>query len=278
MPARAVDVARGGAQRAGGLKMGTSSLHRSPSTPQWERVRELYRRHDPDPSEVLSRIVTAFDQPTRSGLSDMAVTCCLDRLLYGSEAAAEGRLAALLAPGHSLGASAGVLCASGVRDAADRLIAGRGVSSRYGDIALQALGSSVLELAGQVAKRANPQPDLAELQSHLADYHTGQRLHRLTSTFLTHDFAHTFRYFVARDIPQFVGTEALPTVADSVQLQDRIESTCRRVTGGVDLGDTETDTHGALEQPDPKQRTRLLHVVLHDAVDRGLSALASAGE
>ncbi len=256
--------------------MGTSSLHRSPSTPQWERVRDLYRTYHPDPSEVVSRIVSALDPPTRSGLSDMAATCCLDRLLHGSEAAAEQRLAAFLAPGHSLAESPATLLAAGVRDAADRLIAARGVSSRYGDLALQALGSSVLELARCVSDVEGPRPCLAELQAHLGGFHTQRKLHCLTGTFLAHDLEHTFRYFVARDIPQFVGTEALPTVADGLQLQDRIAATCREITEDVDLADTESDTHAAISHPDPGRRTVALQGILRESVDRGLAALAAA--
>jgi len=45
--------------------MGTSSSHRSPSTREWERVRELYRQYNPNPLEVLSRIVSALDRPAR---------------------------------------------------------------------------------------------------------------------------------------------------------------------------------------------------------------------
>jgi len=226
---------------------------------------------------VLSRIVSALDRPTRTGLSDAATTCCLEQLLNCSAVAAGRVLTTLLSPDAS-GAQAPVIrLAAGVKDGADRLIARRGASSRYGDIALQALGSSVLSLAGQIGGGVGLQATLGQLQAHLADYHTRPRLHSLTSTFLVHDFEHALRYFVARDIPQFVGTKALPTVAESVQLQDRIAGTCRQITGVVDLGDTESDTRGAMEQPDPEQRTRLLHGVLRDVVERGLAALASTG-
>ena len=257
--------------------MGTSSSHRSPSTREWERVRELYRQYNPNPLEVLSRIVSALDRPARAGLSDAATVCCLERLLNASAAAARGGLGELVSPGAPGPRAPAIGLAAGIKDDADRRISQRGVSSRYGDIALQALGSSILELAGQIGEGGGLQVAPDRLQTHLAGFYAQSRLHSLTSTFLVHDFEHAFRYFVARDIPQFVGTEALPTVAESVQLQDRIAGTCRLVTGGVDLGDSEGETRGALEQPDPEQRIRLLHGVLRDAVGRGLSALASAG-
>ncbi|MBC7288997.1 MAG: hypothetical protein H5T86_13370, partial [Armatimonadetes bacterium] len=73
--------------------MGTSSSQRSPATPEWERVRELYRQPNPDPGEVAARIVQALDPATRRAMGDLGVAVCLDTALLASKQIAEVGLA-----------------------------------------------------------------------------------------------------------------------------------------------------------------------------------------
>ncbi len=259
--------------------MGTSSLQRSPSTPEWERVRELYRRPDPDPHQVLARIVRALDPDTRAGLSDAAVTCCLDHLLEGAVVAATGDLAALYTDPNLVQQAAAVGLAAGLRQVAEDDIIARLIASRFGDLALDALGTTVLETADNISGITSIlQVTYPSLQSHFAGFYNESRLHDLGGSFLSHDFDHVFRYFVARDISDFVGTEALPTVSSSAILQDRIAHTCRSITQKVNLADSEDLLHQALGQTEASLRSRMLQSVFGRATDLALRALTDAGE
>lgn len=258
--------------------MGTSSSQRSPSTPEWERVRELYRQPDPDPSQILSRIVSALDSETRAGLSDAAVTCCLDRVLDTTIAASVGELGTRYSEPESLQAAPAVAIAAGVRDAAEQIIIDDGLSSRFGDLALDAAGTTILATAEEVAGPGGilrvPYP---QIESTLAGFYEQDRTHDLAGSFFSHDFDQVFRYFVARDISDFVGTEAIPDVSTSSQLEDRIALQCRRTTGQIELVDYEPRIREALRDPDPNSRRAQLQDFLGEAVDTGLDALAAAG-
>jgi len=259
--------------------MGTSSSQRSPSTPEWERVRELYRQPDPDPSQVLSRIVRALDPPTRAGMSDAAVVCCLDHLLDGAVVGATGDLSTLYTDPKLVEQAAAVGLAAGLRESAESDIVARLIASRFGDLALDALGTTVLDAADSIAGITSIlQVTFPRLQSHFAGFYNESRLYDLSGSFLSHDFDHVFRYFVARDISDFVGTDALPTVSSSAMLQDRIAHTCRSITRGIDLSDSEDLIRQALGQTDSSLRSQMLQRVFGRAANIGLRALTDAGE
>ncbi len=259
--------------------MGTSSSQRSPSTPEWERVRELYRQPDPDPNQVLSRIVRALGPETRAEMSDAAVVCCLDHLLDGAVVAATGDLSTLYTDPNLVEQAAAVGLAAGLREAAEGDIVARFIASRFGDLALDALGATVLDTAESIAGITSIlQVTYPSLQSHFAGFYSQSRLHDLTGSFLSHDFDHVFRHFVARDISDFVGTDALPTVSSSAILQDRIAHTCRSITRGIDLSDSEDLIRHALGQTDASLRSQMLQRAFGPATEVGLSALAAAGE
>ena len=112
--------------------MGTSSSHRSPSTPEWERVKQLYREPNPDPREVASRITSALDATTRQEMAGPGVACCLTHLLQASRQVADLGLATLV-PDTS--AAPPLLAASEViREQAERDIALHGFASRFSDL------------------------------------------------------------------------------------------------------------------------------------------------
>jgi len=227
---------------------------------------------------VLSRITAALSPETRTGLGDAAVVCCLDHLLDGAVVAATGDLSAVYGAATLLEHAPAVGLAAGLRRAAEDDIATRRISSRYGDLALDALGATVLDAAESVRGGGGvlrvPYPSL---QSYFADFYNEPRLHDLTGSFLSHDFDHVFRYFVARDISDFVGTEALPTVSSSALLQDRIAHTCQTTARAIDLSDTEQIIREALGQTEAAKRHHILHGVFGEAVALGLNAL-SAGD
>ena len=127
--------------------MGTSTWHRSPETEEWRHVRELYAQANPSPRDVVARIVAALDGETRAGLADPAVATCLGTLVEGAQlVAAEGMPATLerLRGGRE---PAALQMAAGLRDRAQRLVAAQGLASRFGDLALDAVGATALALA-----------------------------------------------------------------------------------------------------------------------------------
>ncbi len=258
--------------------MGTSSSQRSPSTPEWERVRELYRQPDPDPSQILSRIVSALGPETRAGMSDSAVSCCLDCVLDGAVAAATGELAEYLVDSPDIQQAAAVGLAGGIRDHAEEIIIADNISSRFGDLALNAVGTTILSAAESAAGAGGIlQVSYPEIESILSQYYDQPRMHELAGSFFAHDFDHVFRYFVARDISDFVGTEAIPDVSTSARLQDRIAQQCRTATGRLELGEAEETIRQALANSDHQQRRDTLQGFVRDAVDSGLEVLAAAG-
>ena len=76
--------------------MGTSTSQRSPATPAWDRVRQLYRQPNPEPGEVVGRIVAALDPETRAQMHGRGVVPSLDALLWGSHRVSHAGLAPLL--------------------------------------------------------------------------------------------------------------------------------------------------------------------------------------
>jgi hypothetical protein len=258
--------------------MGTSSSQRSPSTPEWERVRELYRQPNPDPVEVLSRIVSAIGPETRAGLKGAGVVCCLDNLLEAPIAAHAGDLSRLLMGHPGMLQMPVIELANGIRRRAESEIIDRQIASRFSDLGLQAVGTTVMGAAEDIPGALGLlRTTLPQLESHFAGFYEESRLNNLAGAFLADDLSHAFRYFVARDISDFVGTEALPTVSSSSILQDRIAHSCRLLTGEVDLTRSEDIIRHALTRRDPAERGELLHGFFGQAIDSGLGALAEAG-
>lgn len=252
--------------------MGTSSSHRSPNTPGWERVRQLYQQPNPDPREVASRITSALDQATRRDMSGPGVACCLSSLLQASRLAAEGGLAALV----TVGDRPPLLAASeAVREQAERAIAREGHASRFSDLGLNALATAMFE-AG-----AGGSPELFSITADqaadaLASYHTERRLHRLALTFVGHDFDHLYRYFVTRDTSDFVGGPGLPTVAEASQLRDAVSRHCRETVAALEAAAHEQALAVALRLDD-SQALASVQDVLTDLTERGLQRLAAVG-
>ena len=127
--------------------MGTSSSQRSPSTAEWDRVKELYQQPHPLPGEVVSRIIQALDPDTRRGLHDRAVTACLATLLWGSTAVADQGLQQFLRRLPPIPAPSVVALAAGLRDTAAAYITTTGTASRFGELAIDALSNTVLNVA-----------------------------------------------------------------------------------------------------------------------------------
>lgn len=256
--------------------MGTSTSQRSPSNPEWERVRELYRQPAPDPGKILSSITQALDHTTRAGFKDAGVLCCFDSLLTSARDTAAGGLNAVAGISPAVQQNAILGLGNALRDNAREQMVSRQLSSRFGDLAVAALGTTLMSIAedipGGIFHATAPQ-----VENHFGAYYSDHRLAELSCRFLAHDLEQAFRYFVARDISDFVGTKALPTASSSAILEDRIALECRRVTGHVNMASAEDTLHNALVATDVQERDGLLHAVFNHAVDEGLELLVAAG-
>ena len=249
--------------------MGTSSSHRSPSTPEWERVKQLYRQPDADPGQLSSRIASALDAGSRRDLSGPGVACCLSALLGASGAAARDAL--------SIAAAAPPLLAisQALREQAEREVAAGGFASRFTDIAINALGTATFEAAarGSASLFDVTSPEVVHS---LAAYTDERRLHDLSLCFVAHDFDHLFRHFVTRDTPDFVGGDGLPTIAHASQLRDAVAAHCRRSVAALEASIYE-DALGEALRADPRQQRERLQEVLSDLTQLGLQQLAAGG-
>lgn len=257
--------------------MGTSTWHRSPETEEWRRVRELYAQPDPSPRDVVARIVAALDGDTRAGLADAAVATCLGTLVEGAQrVAAEGLPATLdhLRVGRE---PAAIQVAAGLRDRAQRLVAAQGLASRFGDLALDAVGTTALSIATlRTSGSGVMDVPLAAAEANFAGFARENRLHEIAALFIGHELDQAFRYFVARDIGEFIGGPGLPTVSHASRLEDAVAAHCRHTWRTLDVHDYEPALTPALRTP-PAERIALLTPVLQAGVTQGLGALAAGG-
>lgn len=234
--------------------MGTSSSQRSPATPEWERVRELYALGARDPSEVARRIVAALSPDVVTQMAGPGVATCVDTLLQAAAVGSDTMAAGLGLPtGHSTAAT--------IRAVAERRIATAGRASRFSDIALDALGACAVEVLTPSEARSNLPP-------------AGPRL---LGSFMAGDMERCFRYFVSRDISEFVGLPALPDVAAAEATVRRIADRCRAVMSAIDYVPLVpslppyTDLDGAAGE----RRVQQLLFPLERMVHTGLEAIAT---
>jgi len=257
--------------------MGTSTWQRSPETEAWKRVRELYSRPDPSPAEVVSRIVAALEPETRAGMSDAAVTTCLGTLVEGVELVEEGGLEHAL---DNLGVGrepAAVQMAAGLRGRAERAIADEGFASRFGDLGLEAVGTTALAVATLSTSGAGiMELPLAIAEQNFAQFGQENRLHELAALFVGHDLDRSFRYFVARDVADYVGGEGIPSVSHANRLEDAVAAHCRDAWSRLALDEYE-DRLRSTNDRTPRERVELLTPVMAAGVGRGLDLLAAGG-
>ena len=241
--------------------MGTSSSQRSPRTPEWERVRRLY--DDPQaPSRVLvARIVDALGSRTRAEMADSAVARCMATL---TRASAGDLDATLLSLDPDLPAAADL--AAALRACAESDIARHREASRFGELALDALSASALEIGEGVEEAPGV------LRAALARYADERRLADLAGTFVSQDMGYAFRHFVERDTPAHVGGPRLRTVRDAGDLADEVADVCRQITRRVPLAGIESDLLRALERG-PVAGHGLYEAALNAAVSESLRAL-----
>ncbi len=251
--------------------MGTSTAHRSPVTPEWERVRELYKQPNPLPGEVVGRIVAALSPVTRQQMQGPSVACNLDALLSGSYQVATEGLAELLAGAEAFAAAPAVALAAVLRDQAQQHITEARISSRFGELALDALSNTVMDVAA--GGRGILQAEQEQVATNFGRWFAEQNLTALGERFLGHDFDQVFRHFVARDIDDFVGTEAFPSVSHSSRLLDEVAQYCRETTAAVSLTGFEDQLQESV-QLTTAERIELLEPVVAEGITIGLDVLA----
>jgi hypothetical protein len=249
--------------------MGTSTSHRSPATREWDQVRELYQRPNPAPGEVVGRIVAALDEASRARLHDAAAVRCLDAVLHsGADLAAPG--AGLPPVLVSSGVPALDLAAS-IRAAALASIAADRVASVTGALALDAVPPTVLD-------SLSPTPDWADFPaatvlSRYARYAREGDLSVLAGEYCGHGLERAFRYFVSRDVNDFVGGAGLPTVQEAAQLADRVGNYCRQRASAPRLRRHEQDLQEIMTLTQD-QRVRELEPLARAAIESSLNRLA----
>jgi len=257
--------------------MGTSTWHRSPETEEWRRVRELYAQPGVSPREVVARIVAALDPDTRAGMSAPAPVTCLGALVEGAQLVATRGMAATL---DHLGVGrepAAVQMAAGLRDRAERIIADEGLASRFGDLALEAVGTTALAIATlHTAGAGIMEVPLSVAESNFARFHRDRRLHDIAALFTGHELDRSFRHFVARDVADFVGGEGLPTVSHANRLQDAVAARCREARKALRLDDYEDALVPTLTMA-PAERVVRLQPVMAAGIDQGLAWLGAGG-
>lgn len=257
--------------------MGTSTWHRSPETEAWKRVRELYAQPDPSPSEVVRRIVSALEPQTRAGMSDAAVASCLGTVVEGIQRVGRVGLAATL---DDLGVGrepAAIQIAAGLHGQAERTIAVEGLSSRFGDLALEAVGTTALAIATlSTSGAAIMGLPLSVAEGNLLRFGRDRGLHEAAALFVGHDLDRAFRYFVARDVGDYVGGEGIPSVSHANRLEDAVAAHCRGAWERLSLADFE-GALGSVIDLSPRERVELLSPVMAAGISQGLDLLGAGG-
>ncbi len=260
-----------------GRIMGTSTWQRSPETEAWKWVRELYAQPDPSPAQVVSRIVAALEPQTRAGMSDAAATTCLATVVEGVQRVDRDGIEVTLTDLGVGTEPAAVQMAAGLRGRAQQTIAAEGYASRFGDLALEAVGTTTLALTTLSTSGAGiMEVPLAVAESNFGRCSREDRLHELAALFVGHELDRTFRYFVARDLPDFIGGEGVPSVSHANRLEDAVAAHCRDAWKDVTLSEYE-DQLGRVIDHSPAERVELLSPVMAAGVGRGLDLLAAGG-
>jgi hypothetical protein len=107
-------------------------------------------------------------------------------------------------------------------------------------------------------------------------YGRDHEVDKLASLFVGHDLDGTFRYFVARDVPDFIGGQGIPTVAEASQLEDAVAAHCREAWREVDLSEHGERLAGTVDLS-PGERVQALSPVMSAGIAQGLELLG-AGE
>ncbi len=185
--------------------MGTSTVHRSPPTPRWRIVNNLYENPDVQPDLLLAEIFNAAeDYPAR--LADQAILGRVEAVLDTARAGEwqSGNDAALAA------------ARAAVRSAQTRAL-GAGLASFYGDLADRAVHTSIAGAARDPNTLATPP--------------------QVLGTFLSNLVAIAIEHVVSRDITAHVGGRGITNVASALGLKRQLVERARAVASDARLAE-----------------------------------------
>ncbi len=206
-------------------------------------------------------------------MSDPAVVTCLGVLVGGAQQVARDGLPSVLSALGVQREPAAVQVAAGLRARAEQVIAEQQYASRFGDLALEALGTTALALASLQAEGSGIlEVPLVVVEASLKSLAEHNELHEVAETFVGHKLDRTFRHFVSRDLEDFVGGVGVPTVAHANRLEDAVAAYCRQGCAAVELGGYE-DMLGQASKLDAVARVQELTPVLSAGIAQGLSML-----
>jgi hypothetical protein len=217
----------------------------------------------------VGRIVAALDDASRARLHDAAAVCCLDTVLHGSAALAEP--GAALPPVPLSSGIPALDLATALRATALESISSAGVSSVLGALALDAIPPTVVDCLSSGSDWSDfPASTVLSRYSRFA--REGD-LCVLAGEYCGHELDRAFRYFVARDVSDYVGAAGLPTLQESARLADSVGELCRRTGSAPVLRRHEQDLAEIVTLA-RDQRVRALEPLMHESVSASLAALA----
>jgi hypothetical protein len=238
----------------------------------------LYQQPNPAPGEVVGRIVAALDEVARGRLHDAAAVRCLDTVLQGSAALAQP--GAALPPVAASSRIPALDLATALRAQALESIAGAGVSSVTGALALDAIPFTVVDSLSSGSDWSDF--PASTVISRYARFAREGDLSVLAGEYCGHGLERAFRYFVARDVSDFVGVTGpagkpgLPTLQESARLADTVGKLCRQQGAAPRLRRYEQDLQGIMTLA-RDDRVRALEPLMQESVESSLDALGRAG-
>jgi hypothetical protein len=218
---------------------------------------------------VVSRIVAALDEATQQRLHAEAPVRCLDALLHGSAgAAAPGAVWPTVTP--STGCAALDLAAH-LTSTAEASVGAARAGSLFGTLAREAIAPTLIaSLQAPVAWVELP-PETVQTQ--YGRWAREGRLSDLAAEYVAQDLGQTFRYFVTRDLADFVGRPHLPGINAARALTESVADYCRTRTGLSLTARWEQDLQEVMTL-DREQRVPALTPLMSQAVQTGLANLA----
>lgn len=226
---------------------------------------------------MVGAIVQALDLETRAEMSGPPVAVCLDTLLAGSrQVSHEGLPGYLGALGVARTGPPILSLASALRDMSANRIATARAASRFAELALDALAVTAMEAATGNQAGGFLSLDEATVEANFGGYASQGRLWQLSRAFLGHDLDRAFRYFVSRDLSDFVGTSSFPHVGAAQSFLDGVGRHCRSTTSALDFHSAEPWLQEVVAAPDAR-RLVAVQEFLGQMVDQGLSLLGAGG-
>jgi phage repressor protein C with HTH and peptisase S24 domain len=103
-----------------------------------------------------------------------------------------------------------------------------------------------------------------------------ERMHELAAEFLAADIDRCFRYFVARDISELVGSGYLPTVSQAEEFAREVGVFSSRATVGAICADDESRIQDAVRLSGDQERLAVDGELLKQGIDRSLERISVA--